>query len=98
MSDDILGEVTKLPLTNYTNKDRYHDFRKVFMGTDEGKRVLSEIVKWAKLLDAPKLTSPIDPYFLAIREGGHNLVRKLLVTIYKEPPEQPTQTNRNQNA
>jgi hypothetical protein len=75
----------------YTPKDKYHDFRKLFT-SDEGKRVLREIVSWGRILKAPVLTNPVDPYLLAIQEGERNIVRRLLVTINNEPVEPPAHT------
>lgn len=91
---DILSDLAALPSGNYLQKDRYRDFRKIFMGSDEGKRVLREIVSWGRLLNEPKLPHPIDPYRLAIREGEKNIVRRLIATIYTEPPELPSQSKR----
>jgi len=92
---DILNVISNLPSGNYLPKDRYADFRKVFFGTDQGKRVLREIVSWGRILKAPILTNPVDPYLLAIQEGERNIVRRLLVTINVEPTERPAQVKRS---
>jgi hypothetical protein len=93
MIDDsnLLGELAKLPTGNYTDKDRYRDFRKVFT-SDEGKRVLGQIVSWAKVLTPSVMGSPIDPYKMAVCEGEKNLARRILLAVYNEPPEPQTQT------
>ena len=94
---DILTSLSALASSElYTPKDRYHDFRKIFMGSDEGKRALREIVSWGRLLNEPKLPNPIDPYRLAIREGERNIVRRLIATVYIEPPERPTKSQRSE--
>lgn len=94
---DILTALASLPSSErYLPKDRYHDFRKLFMGSEEGKRVLREIASWGRLLNEPKLPNPIDPYRLALREGERNIVRRLIATVYIEPPERPTKSQRSE--
>jgi len=96
MSDiDLLAELASLPSGHYTPADRYHDFRKVFTGSEEGKRVLEEILRWGHLLKSSVRGIPIDPYLTHINEGESNMARKLLATVYKEPPPEPkTQTTK----
>lgn len=99
MSDeDLLSALASLPATEgYTPKERYHDFRQLFTGTDQGKRVLRELLSWGHLLQPSVINSPIDPYQTHIREGEANVARKLLVTVMREPPEKPaTQTRKRE--
>ena len=91
---DILNSVSGSN-EKYQPKERYQEFRKVFMGSDEGKRVLREIVSWGRLLKSPVLANPVDPYLLAIQEGERNIVRRLLVVVNVEPPERPVQSKRS---
>ena len=94
---DILTSLSALASNERcTPKDRYHDFRKIFMGSDEGKRALREIVSWGRLLNEPNLPNPIDPYQLAVRMGERNIVRRLIATVYIEPPERPTKSQRSE--
>ena len=94
---ELLAEVASLPGTEgYTPQDRYHDFRKVFMGSEEGKRTFREILSWGHLLQPSARSTPIDPYLTHIREGEANLARRLLVTVMKEPPNKPLTQTRKQ--
>lgn len=68
--------------------DRYQDFKKVF-GTDDGKRVLREIISWGRLLRSPILGKPVDPYAMAIAFGERNLASKIMAAIYNEPLDKP---------
>ena len=93
--EDLLNALTSLPGNdNYNAQDRYRDFRKVFMESEEGKRVLSEILAWGRLLLPPSMGSPVDPLMMAIQEGQRNIVRKLLVTINHDPPVRPGKQTR----
>jgi len=90
---DELGFLESLPITeNYTSKDRYQDFRQVFTGSEQGKRVLREILSWGRLFKPSVMGSPIDPYALAIRDGERNSALKLLVVVNNEPPNLQTRS------
>ena len=85
--NDELRFLEELPsLEGYTPQDRYRDFRLVF-SSEEGRRIMAEILSWGKLLRAPVLGNPIDPFRLAIYEGNRNIARKLLTTYLSEPTE-----------
>jgi hypothetical protein len=92
---DMLDELAALPSTDgYSAKDRYHDFRRIFMGSDEGRRVMAEILSWGRLMQPWGFSSPIDPYQMALREGQRNIALKLLDTVLREPPERPERAAR----
>ena len=86
---DFISGQTTATSSKYNSLDRYRDFRKVFLETEEGKRVLREILCWAKLLMVTSAGKPIDPLELAKREGHKELGCKLLSTIYIEPAPKP---------
>jgi len=81
-----------------TKGDRYREFRSVFMGSDEGKRVLYEILSLAKLsadLTEP-FPAPVDTNRMLIHEGGRQLVNKIVTILHKEPNEnKPVKGNNN---
>lgn len=91
-SEDItasLNLILSLPASDqYSRMDAYRDMRKVFLGSDEGKRVLREILSWGRMFRAPILGKPIDPYAMAVAFGERNIALKLLATLYNEPKEQ----------
>lgn len=91
---DVLDMLASLPSQEgYTAMDCYRDFRKVF-GTDEGKRVLREILSWGRIFRSPVLGKPIDPYAMAVAFGERNIAIKLLTTINNEPPDKPQKTRK----
>ena len=95
MSDDLLSVLASLPSEKYTPKERYQDFRQLFTGTEQGKRVFAEILSWGHLLQPSTRGTPIDPYLTHIHEGEANIGRRLLVTVMRDPPEKPvTQTRK----
>ncbi len=78
----------------YTPTDRYRDFRRVFMSSDEGKRVLREILGWCHLLRPSVMALPIDTGHVLLREGERNIGLKLLATVNTDPPQQPTKATK----
>ncbi len=83
---NLIDEVTKLPsLDNYSPQDRYREFRRVFLDTPEGPRVLAEILSWGRMFKQAVTTSPVDPNLLLLREGQRNIAIALLNTLYNEP-------------
>ncbi len=93
---NLLEWTANLPrLDNYTEKDQYHDFRKVFTGDStavEGQRVLRRIMELGCIFNQPPLVSPIDSYMLAAIHGRRYLALKILSNVNNEPHERPTQT------
>jgi hypothetical protein len=86
--DDPYQTLASLPsLQGYSKKDQYHDFRQLFMGTEQGKKVFAQILEWGHLLRPSSSGKPIDPYLTHVHDGESNIARKLLVTVINEPPE-----------
>ena len=94
MSDlltELLDSLNELPRTdNYSQKDRYADFRQVFTGSEQGKRVYRELLVWGKMLSSTVSGNPIDTNKVIFAEGHRNFVIKLIAAVNIEPPEQPT--------
>lgn len=82
---------------NYTETDCYRDFRKVFLGSEEGKRVFFQIVQLggilAKSFDA-------NPHVHAYNAGASDFAKDIVRRTYIEPPAKPTRQNvrKEQNA
>jgi len=89
---DFLASLPSTP--NYSKKDRYSDFRRVFTGSEEGRRVMREILSWGRMFRPGVLGTPIDPYLMAMREGERNIALHLLDTVHNEPPEPPAKQKR----
>ena len=98
MSDlfkELLDSLNELPISeNYSPKERYADFRQVFTGTEQGKKVYRELLSWGKLFRPAVHGSPVDPYHMAIAEGQRNFATQLMAAVNIEPPEQPTKARR----
>ena len=87
---EILAELS-IPSEDYDPMDRYNDFRKVFLETEQGRRVLRQILGWGSLLKSHlvKMPHPIDPYAIVAREGERNLALRLFSVMLVEPPKRP---------
>lgn len=70
----------------YTDMDRYRDFRSVFLSTDQGKRVLHEILGRGHVLHAG-LT--FEPHRLFFNEGERNLALWIFAKARVEPKALP---------
>lgn len=92
MSDDPLDTIATLPAGPYSDQDRYADFRAVFMGSDQGKRVMREILSWGRMFKPAAVGAPVDPYLMAMREGERNIALRLLATVHNEPKGKPQRT------
>jgi len=82
-------------ISDRTKLDRYREFRKVFMETGEGKRVLSEILGMAKLSGRTVAPFPaeVDVERMLIREGARQLAADIIDVITQEPNmDKPTKT------
>ena len=98
-SGGLFDALMKLPSPEgYTAMDRYRDFRQLFMGSEQGTRVLREILAWGHMF-RPGFSAggPIDPYRLSIHEGERNMALRLLGTINSEPVTKPAQVNRKKD-
>lgn len=94
MSDNILEDLATLPsLANYTNKDRYHDFRKTFSSV-EGQRVLRYILESGGVFNEPPLVSPVDSHMLAAHRGKRQMALMIFACYNNEPREQPPTAKR----
>lgn len=98
MSDlltELLESLQELPITeNYSPQDRYNDFRQVFTGSDQGKRVYRELVAWGRIFNTSVQGSPIDPFKVMAAEGHRSYAIKLIAAVSIEPPEQPKNANK----
>ena len=92
---ELLDSITNLPITeDYSPKDRYADFRQLFTGSEQGKRVYRELLVWTKYFSTSLTGDPIDPLRLAVLSANRDFGSKLISTVNIEPLEQPTKANR----
>jgi hypothetical protein len=80
--------------TGYRDEDRYREFRRVFLGSDEGRRVLHEILSWGHMFQSSVGRTDIDPNRVLFLEGERNLALKLLATLNAEPTARPDEVTR----
>lgn len=94
---EVLTLVLNLPNPGpYDELDQYRDFRQLFLGSDQGKRVLYELVSRAGLFRPKfKRTNPIDPHRVTMEVGGENFLKEMLRTIVIEPKAKPTTAKRS---
>jgi hypothetical protein len=84
------------PDIGYTENDRFRDFRMVFLGSEEGKRVLRSLLGWGHMFKTSMPAGPAaDPLRLAFSEGERNLALRIVTTINVEPANKPNATKRS---
>jgi hypothetical protein len=88
----LLEVATAIPGGEYLPMDRYRDFRKVFLGSDEGGRVLRQLFAWGHMF---KTSFDKESGVTAFNEGERNMALRLLATISREPKERPAKANAN---
>ncbi len=71
----------------YTEMDRYRDFRRVFLGSAEGKRVLYQLFEWGHLFRSSYVAG--DAYATHLQEGERNIGLKVFAALNAEPAERP---------
>jgi len=92
---ELIEFMALMPNSKYNPKDRYHDFHALFLGSELGKRVLSEILSWGKLFNPSMASGQLDQIAMNIRDGERNIVLRLLLAVNKEPNEKPVNTRKN---
>jgi hypothetical protein len=69
---------------DYSEADRYRDFRRVFLETSRGRRVLWQIFEMGNLF-APVAVLPSDPHAAYHRDGARNLALNILAILNADP-------------
>ena len=69
---------------DYTDIDRYRDFRRVFLDTPRGRRVLWQLFEMGYLF-APVALLPADPYAAYHRDGARNLALNIMAILNADP-------------
>lgn len=63
----------------WTDDDRRRDFRRVFLGSEAGRRVLYELFAWSHMFASTFV--PGDAYATHWREGGRDIGLRLLTVL-----------------
>ena len=95
--DDLMVELGAVANDSRTPMDRYREFRQVFLGTEEGKRVLRDILGWGHAWRPVEVMDPTNlnaAYHTFRNCGERNLALKILTAIEVEPGIRPTQQTR----
>jgi hypothetical protein len=71
----------------YDDADRYRDFRRVFLGTREGRRCLYQIFEWAHVFHNSVV--PGDPYMTHFQDGERSIGLQILSVLNAEPAGEP---------
>jgi len=87
--DHLLTEYARSKAAERNPIDRHREFSRVFLGSEEGKRVLADIVAWGNMWKSSIYAQSSD--VTAAREGARRLVLQILATISVEPTDPPTQ-------
>lgn len=78
---------------DYSDADRYRDFRRLFLETPRGRRVLWQIFEMGNLF-APVAVLPSDPYAAYHRDGARNLALNILAILNADPNAMTEQRDR----
>lgn len=77
--------------------DRYRDFRRLFLDSEQGRRVLYEILSWGHVFRCPAAMSNFDPYETMYHNGEANIAKQLMATMNAEPKARPASTKEAQH-
>ena len=88
--DAFVVDLKAAALSNYTDTDRYREFRQVFLGTPQGKRVLHQILSWGHMY-----VTEFDPQptVHAFGSGERNLALRIFAAVNVDPPAKPVRQN-----
>ncbi len=75
------------PGKRYTKMDKYRDFRWLFLGSAEGKRVLYEILAWGGVFQSSAPRSGFGTNETFFHDGQGDIALKLMDTMNNEPSE-----------
>jgi hypothetical protein len=79
----------------YTRMDRHYDFKNLFLGSEQGRRVLFEILSWGHVFQSSAGLAQCDPNKTLFHEGERNIALMLQTVLRYEPNDnRPEQANR----
>ena len=101
MSEDLEADIADLAAKHpgrhaYTDMDRYRDFRAVFLGSDQGKRVLYEILGWGRMFQSSPLIGKFETNHTFFHEGERNLALRIFTASRVEPTERPAMQSKTE--
>ena len=75
---------------SYSSMDRYRDFRALFLGTEQGKRVLYELLGWGGVFRSSAPRAKFDPHQTMFHDGQRDLALRIMATMNAEPADRPS--------
>ena len=78
------------PGKRYTRLDKYRDFRRVCLDSEQGMRVLYEILSWGNVFRSTATIANFEPYQTMFHDGENNIALRIMSTMNAEPKERPT--------
>ena len=76
----------------YKPMDRYRDFRRLFLDSEQGRRVLYEILRWGNMFRPSAPMANFDPHETMFHDGERNVALRIMSTMHAEPRERPANT------
>lgn len=77
----------------YTEMDRYRDFRELFLGSDRGKRVLWQLMGFGHMFRSTAALAAHDTNRAFFHEGERNVALRIFNTVHVEPKAKPARAN-----
>lgn len=88
--EGFLSELARsYPGKAYRPMDRYRDFRRVFLDSEQGRRVLYEILSWSGMFRSSAVQAKFETNETFFHDGEENIGLKLMATMHAEPKERP---------
>jgi len=85
--EDFFVELASAQISGRTRLDQYREFRHVFLGSDEGKRVLHDILAMGKMFVTSFRRGNANLLFA--QEGRRSIAVEILKIVREEPRERP---------
>ncbi len=73
----------------YNQMDKYRDFRAVFLGSEQGRRVLYEILSMGHMFTSAPVLGGFEPNRTMFHGGEQNVVLGIFRTAHVEPKAVP---------
>ena len=90
--DAFFAELQQSHPGKYDKMDRFRDFQRVFLESEQGKRVLYEILLWCHITRPSAPLAKFDPYETMFLDGERSIGIQIMVTMNAEPRVRPTST------
>lgn len=78
---------------DYTEIDRYRDFRELFLGSDRGKRVLWQLMGFGHMFRSTAALAGHETNKAFFHDGERNVALRIFNTVHVEPKARPTRAN-----